>query len=79
MHVSLGSYYKCILYMQLITGHAGTCTSIDIVKVYGYLSPTPTPHSQRFIYMFLQRSIRLHALVKSNSHWILIKIPLIDY
>lgn len=45
MHVrNVGSYYKCILYMQLITGHAGTCTSIDIVKVYGYLSPTPTPH-----------------------------------
>lgn len=50
---------------------------VDNVKVYGYLSPTPP--LQWFINMFLQRVLRLHALVKSNSHWILIKIPLIDY
>lgn len=38
------------------------------------------PHPKGlYMYMFLQRSLRLQALVKSNSHWILIKIPLIDY
>lgn len=51
-----------------------------IVYGYAYVPPPPHPHPKGlYMYMFLQRSLRLQALVKSNSHWILIKIPLIDY
>lgn len=59
----------------------GYCESALSMGTHMFPHPPPPP-PQGFIqcmYMFLQRSLRLQALVKSNSHWILIKIPLIDY
>lgn len=54
----------------------GYCESALSMGTHMY----PHPHPKGlYMYMFLQRSLRLQALVKSNSHWILIKIPLIDY